>query len=203
MRRALRSALALVAALGGAACQTPETRTLVYYNFTALGATDPAEHLEQFASVGGWVVSLGCFVVENRQLDCNDRNADGTPRTRPLVVECDCPCAVKVEDPCGNLLPGEERFTPGQIRGTVDHPDTPLRAGGVEFPLSMDLEPATGLFITEEPNDDSDPAPSDDILLKTNLWRDGDVLRGVLETPTVRPISGNVTVFHIADGANL
>lgn len=223
MRRMLaRASFVLAAAALGAACEAPETRTIVYYNFVGLPYVMPEDyatampgdlattHYRQYAELDGFVVDLGCFVGEWRLLDCKDFYTDidpnddvpPEPHYRPVIVECECPCDVKIDDPCGAIAsPG--KVTEGVLRGTIDHSDTPLRAGGVEFPLSIDLEGATGLFITEESNDKTDPAPTDNLVYTAPLTADGKVLRGVLGTPRLRPMSGYVTVFNIKDRSTL
>jgi hypothetical protein len=183
-----------------AACQRADVRAVVYYDFVQLEASPVGEHYQEFVDLNGGVVSLGCFVVELRQTNCFDVGANGSPNLHLGVVECECPCTAAVADPCGAA---SEPVTAGTIRGVVDELSGPLTLGGVEIPVDIDLAPATRLFITREPDTDSDPLPSGDIVLEGELRDGGAVLRGELTNPGNEPVSGRVTIVPVQDEVSL
>jgi hypothetical protein len=198
MRRAL-----LVLALATstlAACQSADVRSVVYYNFSQMVESPNAQHYQQFADVNGGVVSLGCFVVQKRQLDCFDTTSSGQPNLRLGVVECECPCAAFEDDPCDA---SRRQVRTGTIRGLVNETQGPLQLGGVEIPSNLVLDQADDLFITVESNTDADPSPSDSVLLKGVLTQDGTVLRGNLKSPTTQPVTGSVSILPVEDEVSL
>jgi hypothetical protein len=88
----------------------------------------------------------------------------------------------------------------GTIRGIVDEEGGVLTLGGVELRTDVGLADATWLFVTREPDDDSDPAPGADIVLGGPLVPEGEVLRGQLRSPTRQAVSGHVSVVPVRDG---
>jgi hypothetical protein len=181
------------------ACELYDVRATLHYNFLAMEEAPVGAHYQQFAEVDQSTVDLGCFVMANRQTNCFDvvLQADGTavPLLRPAIVTCECPCTTTAADPCDPAA----QVIAGDIRGTVDHRGELVRNGGVEIPTEVDLGRATELFITVEPDDDGDAVPSLDVLLRSELRREGPVLRGDLVTPTTLPVSGRVTIVPVED----
>jgi hypothetical protein len=195
----LLAAAATVVALAGG-CQRAEVRAVIYYNFSLLDESAPGQHYQQFADVNGGVADLGCFIVQERQLNCFDSAGDGSPNFRLAVVECDCPCVEEEEDPCDATRPPVRS---GIVRGLVNETEGPLQLGGVEMPSNIDLARAVDLFITAEDNADTSPAPSAEVVLTGPLTPDGAVLRGQLASPTTRPVQGAVTIVPVTDEASL
>jgi hypothetical protein len=196
----MKRALLFLAAVGLGACQSADVRSIIYYNFSQMPESARDEHYQQFADVNGGVVSLGCFVVQKRQLDCFDTDSSGNPNLRFGVVECECPCAAYENDPCDDT---RRQVRTGTVRGLVNQTQGPVQLGGVEIPTNVVLKQASDLFITVEPNVDADPSPSDSVLLKGVLMRDGTVLRGNLKTPTTQPIQGSVSILPVEDEVSL
>lgn len=199
----MRSALLVLAllcpgALG--ACQSADVRSVVYETFSQLPESTQNEHYQQFADVNGGVVSIGCFAVQKRQLDCFDTTSSGQPNLRLGVVECECPCAAYEEDPCDAT---RRQVRSGVIRGLVNETQGPLQLGGVEIPTNLVLKQASDIFITVESNTDADPGPSGNVLLKGALLQDGSVLRGNLKTTTTQPVGGTVAILPVEDEVSL
>jgi hypothetical protein len=193
--------VAIAALLCVPGCLEDDRRAIMYFNFEQLEPAAAGSHYQQFAEINGAVADLGCFVVERRQVLCSEFLQNGDPKLRPAVVECDrCPCTDVMEDPC---RPAADFVTKGEIRGTVDHPDGVLRAGGVEYPTQVALDTATELFITIEPDDLDAPGPSGDIILRGDLVRDGSVLRGLLVNPQGALVKGRVTIVPLEDEVTL
>ena len=198
-------ALALIVLLGAAlaalpSCLEDDLEAIVYYNFELLDPAPRDFHYQQFAQIDGGVADLGCFVVEMRQIACNDRTTEGNPRIRPAFVECNaCPCGDRVIDPCDDT----RIVTMGEIRGTIDHPDGILRTGGVEYPTQVALAAATEVFITVEPDFGDVPEPSGDIVLQGDARQDGTVLRGLLENPAGGLVKGRFTIVPLKDEVTL
>jgi hypothetical protein len=186
--------------LGAAACQQAPVRSVVYYNFVQLDENAPDEHYQQFADVNGGVVDFGCFVVQRRQTNCFDSTGTGQPNLHLGVVECVCPCDQIEDDPCDASRP---KVRTGVVRGLVNQVQGPLLLGGVEIPISVDLEGASDMFISVEKNVDPSPSPSTDVLLKTPLQKDGTVLRGNLKSTTTDPVQGSVTIVPVKDEVSL
>jgi hypothetical protein len=182
--------------LGASACDRASVRSVLYYSFALLEESADADHYQTFVQRGDGVVSLGCFVVQRRQVNCFDSGGNGTPNLRPAVVECTCPCTEVVADPCDATRP---EVRAGVVRGLVDQSDGPIILGGVEIPTSIDVSDASELFITREPNQDPSPLPSADVVLDGTLRRDGDVLRALLLCPGTDPVQGDVTVVPVDD----
>jgi hypothetical protein len=199
MRRALLVlALLTPGALG--ACQSADVRSVVYETFSQMKESAATEHYQQFADVNGGVVSIGCFVVQKRQLDCFDTTSSGQPNLRLGVVECECPCEAFENDPCDV---SRRQVRSGVIRGLVNETQGPLQLGGVEVPTNLVLKQASDIFITVESNTDADPSPSGNLLLKGELLKDGTVLRGTLKTATTQPIGGTVAILPVEDEVSL
>lgn len=189
---------AALAALPG--CLEADLKAVVYYNFELLKPAPRNYHYQQFAQIDDGVADLGCFVVELRQVTCNDRTSEGDPRIRPVFVECSaCPCIDREINPCDDSL----IVTMGEIRGTIDHPDGIIRTGGVEYPTQVALDAATELFITVEPDFNDAPEPSGDIILRGDATRDGNVLRGILENPAGGLVKGLFTIVPLNDEVRL
>jgi hypothetical protein len=186
--------------LGTAACQQAPVRSVVYYNFAQLDESLDDEHFQQFADVNGGVVDFGCFVVQRRQTNCFDSTGTGQPNLHLAVVECECPCAATEPDPCDST---REMVRTGEVRGLVNQVQGPLLLGGVEIPTTVDLQGATDMFISVEKNVDPSPSPSIDVLLKTQLFQDGTVLRGTLKSTTTDPVQGSVTIVPVKDEVSL
>jgi hypothetical protein len=201
MRRTWLVVLSAAAAV--AACAPTDLAAVLYYNFEHLETSADGTRYRQRAELGGATIAdLGCFVVESRQVHCLDATQAGEPNDSPAVVECVCPCAVKVPDPCAEHFPELERppVTEGTIRGVVDYYELPQQYGGVEFPTAVALDDATEIFILQE----SDAAPgATAVVLHGELARDGAVLRGALTGLGATPAAGAVTIAPITDGALL
>jgi hypothetical protein len=196
MRHAL--ALTLIAFL--AACGADDVRTVIYYDFVQMEPSAPDQHYQQFADVNGGIVDFGCFVVQQRQTNCFDIAGNGAPNLHLGVVECTCPCLEQEPDPC-DASRGMVRK--GTIRGVVQQSQGPLVQGGVELPVSIDLSDADHMFITVENNADDSPRPSANVLLDGALERQGAVIRGDLESPSTKPVSGRVTLVPATDEVSL
>jgi hypothetical protein len=186
--------------LGAAACQQAPVRSVVYYNFAQLDESAADEHYQQFADVNGGVVDFGCFVVQRRQTNCFDSTGTGQPNLHLGVVQCECPCTATEPDPCD---PSRPPVRTGEVRGLVNQVQGPLLLGGVEIPIDVDLTGATDMFISVEKSDDPSPSPSTRVLLKTQLFEDGTVLRGNLKSTTTDPVQGSVTIVPVKDEVSL
>lgn len=59
----------------------------------------------------------------------------------------------------------------GEVLGVLDasDPETGKRITGIRFRVPVDLSEASGAFVTREPNDDPDPAPSGETVLRATL----------------------------------
>jgi hypothetical protein len=187
------------------ACLEYERRAVIYYNVSQLPVSAEGESYQHFASIGGYVVDLGCFVVEPRQINCFDFRVDQFGDVHPNIfnalVECECPCTEPMPDPCDRSST-PALVTRGVLRGTVDTFHPILRLGGAEFPTPVELRDATEIFITVQSDDDA-PRPSEEVILRAALTPGGSVLRGDLENPQRLPVRGSVTIVPTRDGASL
>jgi hypothetical protein len=189
----------VTAALALCGCYEDYSRATIYYGFSRMGEPAEGAHYQHFATVNGSLANLGCFVVEQRPLNCQDVDTLGNIILRPVVVECDCPCTGVDVNPCDD----SEMVTAGVARGVVNHADAIVSAGGVEFPTLVDLAAAQEIVITVEADEDDSPSPSADVLLRGALLPDGNVLRGTLTNPRGAGVSGAMTIVPVGDGVIL
>lgn len=199
-----------------AGCQEADVRAYLTYDLVTMPDSKKDMHYEHFAIIDKHAVSLGCFVVEQRQTDCLDSIGE-RPNLFSTVIECprdptckvgsktECsPCLCKqTENPCPASTKDIPMVTEGDIRGIVNAQQGVLSVGGAEFSTSVDLGDATRILISIEANADASLSPSDSRLAHGDLSRDGAVLRGILVKDSRTPARGNVTIVPVTDGANL
>lgn len=193
--------------LATGACDVTERRANIYYNFSLMPAPEAGTHYEHFAVIDGFAINLGCFTVEDRQVNCFDYSwppgeAVPIPNYHPAIIECECPCVEKAEDPCSAEGENRPEVFAGTIVGTVDH-SAEIRLGGAEFYTNIELAETQAIEVSLEDDRDSDPRPTGLLLLRGEVRREGSVLRGSLGTPTTKPIRGQVAILPIEDGALL
>jgi hypothetical protein len=195
----LLAPVALVA-LAGSACTVRDLRGVIYYDLVGVPESQPTQHYQQFVDAHGGIVDIGCFVVQKRQTNCFDNAGTGQPNLHLGVVECTCPCTEEIADPCDPTRP---KVRAGTVRGVVGQVLGPLFLGGVEEPVEIDLADATRLFITLEENADTSPSPSANVVLEGELHKDGEVVNGLLSSPTPAATSGRVTIVPATDEVSL
>lgn len=196
-RRLAPGALALALLLPAGACVHVNRGAIVQMNFQTLDSNVAGEHYELFAVFGhdapddaddlddgGGAVSIGRFKV----LDAIDNTlsppADGIPRQHcagdPLITP-----NVQLVQLYENDYDAASQCDPGERIGTVDKFSDGLRlilAGGVRLDTDVDLAHADALFLSIEPDGDSDPRPAERVL-RAGLARGSDPLTCLFETP--------------------
>jgi hypothetical protein len=139
---------------------TGRTVTLVELTLSPSTVPSAGDHYELFATVPGGAVSVGRFAV-----------VVVDPRTG-IDTSAAIKAAVDVNDPA-------RRF--GYLDG-ISPAGAPI--GGIALELSADLSAATDLFITREPDGDTDPTPTRDAIAECPLEAGG---RGTLACTLRRP----------------
>jgi hypothetical protein len=204
----MRTLVTLVILLGLGACEQTDKQAIVYYNFSGLKAPPQGNYYEHFVVLDELAVSLGTFMVEDRQTNCFDLDGMGRANIRPAVVACTPPCTKRQENPCKQHLLEEDlqkqpTVLEGTVIGVVDHANGPVTSGGVEIATEISLTHATSIFLTRELGSDPDPAPSFNIVLEGTLVPDGPVLRGILAKKGLSGLTGKVTIVPIHDEVSL
>ena len=178
LRLAAIAALGLVAAgwaLSG--CVHVFRGAIVDMNFSTLDSNVPTEHYELFANVGDGAVSVGKFKV----IDALDHTLtpppDGVARQSclgdPLVTHDVQLVQTYAEDYDADRQCGKaERI--GTIDKLVDGVSIIL-VGGVQLNTEVDLSDADSLFLSLEPDGETDPAPAH-IVLHADLGEGTDPL---------------------------
>lgn len=144
----------LIAAALLASACADQSGTMVTMTLTAIEVTDDTYHYELFAEVGGGSVSLQRFEV---QLVAG---GGGVKEIRP-------------------------HFDPETVLGVTNFFDRYGRPiGGIRFRVPANLEAASALFITREPDGDTDPTPSANVFAACRL---DTVTRGTLTCVLTSP----------------
>jgi hypothetical protein len=173
-----RFIIAMLVALGLllSGCADNAGSTVVLTLFPSLGASDAGEHYELFATVNGSPVSLRKLVVRFQP------SADGTTSFVKEVVD---------------------HFAPDRVYGFVDVGNSSVRIGGVRFETPVNLTDATELFLTVEPDGDTDPSPTLELVLRCDLVAESrGTLSCVLATPDNKAVIGTASLILPDDGVN-
>ena len=144
----MRALTLIVAALASlTSCVDIYRGALVQFNLRQATRSAAGEHYEMFAVVNGGAVPIGRFKILNTLSDCG--GVAGLTANVDLVARYDN--GASVEDMCQS----DRRL------GLVDKVDlaTATLAGGIKLSTPVDLSEADSVFITVEPDGDTDERP--------------------------------------------
>lgn len=167
MRRLLAISALLAAAAG---CVDIYRGAIVQLKLVDLPASRASEHYELFAVVNGGAVEIQRFKVLDARSDCG---AD--PELTPLGLRL-----VQAYD---NGLDQAGRCDPDRRLGTVDIVVGARPLGGVRIDTPVDLGETPAMFLTIEPDGDSDPQPASSALFHADIGRGLDPLHAADDPP--------------------
>jgi hypothetical protein len=211
----------LVLLLGS--CNDWKVRSTVFIDLNELRIDPDDTHYQIWLDEPGGTFSLGCYAVEQRASSCSyfNRNPETLPdgtvvvhvslNEQPVVVQCECPCAEKVVNPCIEVLASRgitieddgRLFTKGDVVGIVENGLPTLTESGVEIPSTIDFTDATRLYFTRESNTDAaidEPATT---IMTGALHRSAGGLQGLLQTVASERASAFVSIIFASDGESL
>ena len=167
-------ALLLVVLLAGCAEHAGTGVALTFT--TTMGVAPEDQHYELFATVNGGAVSLTTFVVTLEYV--------GEGRVIKHVVDA------------------EDRKTSLGVVDGLDVLGRPI--GGVRFTADPNLTGASELFITTEPDGETDPAPTRDVIMACALGHagSGTLSCDLVATGDKEVIRGTATLILPIDGVN-
>ena len=154
-----RLAILMLALAIGTGCIDIFRGAVVQANFARLPSNDPGRHYTLFAVIGEGAVEIATFKVLDSETDCS------FPSEITVPVQL-----IQIYDDSLDL---EAQCDAAQRIGTVDKVDvqSSLLVGGMRLETGIDLRDANALFITQEPDGESDPAPSEDLIAAAVLGR--------------------------------
>ncbi len=141
--------LLLLVCVGVASCVDIYRGAVIQLNLRSADVSAPGEHYELFAVVNGGAVPIERFKIVDSLLGCPDADADTTVPSK-LVQRYDD--AASAEELC------ETSRRLGNVDTIVLSSGSLL--GGIRVITDLDLSEATRLFISIEPDGDTDPAPT-------------------------------------------